>query len=225
MDYRYNYDFLPAWMEENKLTRTDITRALGTRDYHTVNRWMNKEAPVNIEAILRLSNTFNIPLAMWFLDGDAPANVTPKKPDGSEKTEPTRDRDGRDMTKGGRRGVGAKAAYHQPTVMPRMKEAEKTATPTPPMTDDVAKLQLELQHAREIAKIKDEAHTKMDEMQRDYDKKRTELRESLTAIINDQQRTIDRLTADLTKKKPASYNGYAGLVNEVDAAQQRDQLK
>lgn len=68
MEYRYNYNFLLQWMEVNKKTKKDVLDALGTRDYASVRKWMEGTIPMHIEAILRLCNTYNIPLGAFFYD-------------------------------------------------------------------------------------------------------------------------------------------------------------
>lgn len=68
MEYRYNYNFLLQWMEVNKKNKKDVLEALGTRDYASVRKWMEGTVPMHIEAILRLCNTYNIPLGAFFYD-------------------------------------------------------------------------------------------------------------------------------------------------------------
>lgn len=68
MEYRYNYNFLLQWMEVNQKTKKDVLRALGTKDYGSVKKWMEGSIPMHVEAILRLCNTFNIPIGAFFYD-------------------------------------------------------------------------------------------------------------------------------------------------------------
>lgn len=68
MEYRYNYNFLFQWMEINKKTKKDVLRSLGTKDYGSLRSWMAGELPMHVEAILRLCNTYNIPLGAFFYD-------------------------------------------------------------------------------------------------------------------------------------------------------------
>lgn len=68
MDYRYNYAFLPKWMTENKITASDLLNVLGTKDYATLRRWMNGEKVPKLEAVLCICNTYNIPMACFFVN-------------------------------------------------------------------------------------------------------------------------------------------------------------
>jgi len=68
MEYRYNYNFLLQWMEVNQKTKKDVLRALGTKDYGSIRKWMEGSIPVHVEAILRLCNTFSIPIGAFFYD-------------------------------------------------------------------------------------------------------------------------------------------------------------
>ena len=68
MEYRYNYNFLIQWMEVNQKTKKDVLRALGTKDYGSVKKWMEGSIPMHVEAILRLCNTFSIPIGAFFYD-------------------------------------------------------------------------------------------------------------------------------------------------------------
>ena len=68
MEYRYNYNFLLQWMEVNQKTKKDVLRALGTKDYGSVKKWMEGSLPMHVEAILRLCNTFSIPIGAFFYD-------------------------------------------------------------------------------------------------------------------------------------------------------------
>ena len=68
MEYRYNYNFLLQWMEINQKTKKDVLRSLGTKDYGSVKKWMEGSLPMHVEAILRLCNTFSIPIGAFFYD-------------------------------------------------------------------------------------------------------------------------------------------------------------
>ena len=68
MEYRYNYNFLLQWMEVNQKTKKDVLRALGTKDYGSVKKWIEGSIPMHVEAILRLCNTFSIPIGAFFYD-------------------------------------------------------------------------------------------------------------------------------------------------------------
>lgn len=68
MEYRYNYNFLLQWMEVNQKTKKDVLRSLGTKDYGSVKKWMEGSLPMHVEAILRLCNTFSIPIGAFFYD-------------------------------------------------------------------------------------------------------------------------------------------------------------
>jgi hypothetical protein len=55
-------------MEVNQKTKKDVLRALGTKDYGSVKKWMEGSIPMHVEAILRLCNTFSIPIGAFFYD-------------------------------------------------------------------------------------------------------------------------------------------------------------
>lgn len=68
MEYRYNYNFLLQWMEVNKKTKKEVLQALGTQDYPSIKKWVEGTVPMHVEAILRLCNTFSIPIGAFFYD-------------------------------------------------------------------------------------------------------------------------------------------------------------
>lgn len=89
MEYRYNYNFLLQWMEVNKKTKKEVLQALGTQDYPSIKKWVEGTVPMHVEAILRLCNTFNIPIGAFFYDEEQikkmpnadiiPASLQPEK--------------------------------------------------------------------------------------------------------------------------------------------------
>ena len=56
-EYRYNYNFIQQWMRVNQITKKEVLDALGIKDYASLNRWINGEYPIHIDAMLRLCNT------------------------------------------------------------------------------------------------------------------------------------------------------------------------
>ena len=79
MNYRYNYRFLQSWMAENDISNRRVLEAIGTQDNKSMNAWKNGERPMPVETMLRVCNTFAIPLACFFfnLDDDAPQRIRP----------------------------------------------------------------------------------------------------------------------------------------------------
>ncbi len=68
MDYKFNFDFLPKWMKENRKTRKDVLKVLGNQDYKTLNRWLDGIEPMHIKAMLKFCNYYNINLGCFFTD-------------------------------------------------------------------------------------------------------------------------------------------------------------
>lgn len=70
MMYSYNYAALRNFIEDNKLQKKDVLKALGTNDYVTLNKWIEGEVPMHITAMMRFCNYYQWPLENFFLDDD-----------------------------------------------------------------------------------------------------------------------------------------------------------
>lgn len=78
MRYQYNFGFFGQWMQanENLLSKNVIQKALGVKSNNSIKKWMEGERPLPIVSMLRLCNSFNIPLSAFFRDADADAQST-----------------------------------------------------------------------------------------------------------------------------------------------------
>lgn len=165
-DYRFNYGFLKEWMEANKMTKRDVLNALQTKNYNGLNEWIDGIRPMHIEAIIRLCNTFDIPLGCFFFDNNARADIQPAKPNENDQVLPSN----QNMHKRGRgvkeNPISPVAEFHQETKIPDgvTLNIEKAA-----ITDDVEKLKIELSYERKINEIKDKYNERINELRKNYD--------------------------------------------------------
>ena len=195
-DYRYNFGFLAQWMHENHMSKKDILQALQTKDYGGLRDWIDGVRPMHIEAILRLCNTYNIPLGCFFFDKNARAELAPSRPSSNDQTEPNVHSDkkrGRGLR---REAISMEAAFHQDTRIPGSISAEDMQVEKAPVTDDARYLQMQLDYERKISEIKDDYQEKMEKLRRDYDQKI----DSRDAIIQSQQKEIDALRQDMRRR-------------------------
>lgn len=87
--YSYNSGFLKEFMAKFHLIKRDILKALGTRDYISLNKWLNGDAPIHIKAMLRFCNYFNVPICSFFYEqGDIPCDFTPRRPGPDDQVTP-----------------------------------------------------------------------------------------------------------------------------------------
>lgn len=70
--YRYNYQFFQNWMKENNIQINEVLGPMNTSSYQSVNRWMNGDMPMKIEAMLGLCNHFGISPSSFFLEDGKP---------------------------------------------------------------------------------------------------------------------------------------------------------
>lgn len=118
MDYRFNYRFLKDWMEVNDFNARDLLNSLGTQNHRSANAWINGERIMPVSILLRICNTFQIPLESFFFQlDDTPAQIIrhPKEGDQSEpKGGYTADNERK-----GSSAINPKANYNKPTIMPK----------------------------------------------------------------------------------------------------------
>lgn len=179
-----------------------------------------------VETILRVCNTFSIPLACFFFDMDDDAPQKIRRPQSEEEYEPIGGYP-KDSERGNRQNVNPAPRFHQKTHMPAeypsmpvsSKEtpakdenpddnnapdnSRQTPAPTPTInendTDNIALLKMELKCQQEIMRIKDEARAHETAMRTEFIKRNERLRDKLYDIINSQNETIKMLNAQLAQ--------------------------
>lgn len=77
MEYRYNFSFLPRWMNTNKITASELLDVMGTKDYATLRRWIKGDKMIKLDAMLSICNTYGIPLACFFVNKEMCINELP----------------------------------------------------------------------------------------------------------------------------------------------------
>ena len=208
-DYRFNFGFLREWMKANKKTKRDVLNAIQTKNYSGLNEWMEGIRPMHIEAIIRLCNTFNIPLGCFFFDNNAIADINPPKPTENDQTLPTET--------DGSRGRGVKdeaispvAHFHENSIIPKEK-SENIQVQV--VTDDLQILKMELNYERRINELNENYNNKVDEIRKNYEKKISERMEQLKL----QQKEIILLRQELRRLQ--GYRGGAMVADDTPFAQ------
>lgn len=227
MEYRYNYRFLQSWMAENDISNRRVLEAIGTQDNKSMNAWKNGERPMPVETMLRVCNTFAIPLACFFfnLDDDAPQRI--RRPQAEDEYMPVGGYP-QDSTRKNRQNINPAPRFHQQAKlpaeypsMPITKEDTKKSSdpeddkdkdsgnntpepvPTPIITsedtENIALLKMELKCQQEIMRIKDEARTHETAMRTEFIKRNEKLRDKLYEVINSQNETIKLLNARIAQ--------------------------
>lgn len=170
MDYRFNYDFLGEFLQRNHLNKLDVLKVLGTQDYTTVNRWLQKVNPIATETILRLCNTFGLPLSVFFYDLDTPRPITIGNPPAGATTT----------------AIGGYNTGKRNTTDPQAKEkmrrvwpddtddAPMTAKTEESVTDDVQLIKLQLDYERRINTLQEEHKKEIDALRAEYVRKSRE---------------------------------------------------
>lgn len=199
-DYRFNFGFLSEWMRENNMTKRDVLNAIGSKDYAGLNDWIAGERPMHIEAILRLCNTFNIPLGCWFFDNNARADIEPPRPGIDDRTESSSDKK---RGKGARATpIGVTATFNQDSRIPAARQVAPSVIEVP-VTDEVKTLQMQLDYERKINDLKDRHNERIDELRRNYEQKFN----SRDAMVESQQQEIMALRKELREQKGYGYGG------------------
>lgn len=78
--YSYNYQFFQNWMKENNVQINEVLGPMNTSSYQSVNRWMNGDMPMKIEAMLGLCNHFGISPSSFFLEDGKPIKLGSNQP-------------------------------------------------------------------------------------------------------------------------------------------------
>lgn len=189
-DYRFNFGFLAEWMRENNMTKRDVLNAIGSKDYAGLNDWMAGERPMHIEAILRLCNTYNIPLGCWFFDNNARAEIEPNRPSRDDRTESTSTKK---RGKGPRTSpISVAASFNKSSRIPSTHQAAPSVVEAP-ITDDVKTLQMQLEYERKINNLKDQHNERIEELRRNYEQKLS----SRDAMVESQHQEILTLRREL----------------------------
>lgn len=118
MDYRYNYKFLAQWMGHNNINRKSILDAVGTRDFDSINAWKDGDRALPVGMLLRICNTFQIPLEAFFIDYDQSPAVAVPYPTADDQTEPNGGFP-KDKERKNRQGLNPKAKFIRKTELPR----------------------------------------------------------------------------------------------------------
>lgn len=197
MNYRFNYDFFGTFLERNHLNKLDILRVLGTQDYTTVNRWLQKANPIATETILRLCNTFDLPLSVFFYDLDTPRPITIGNPPA-----------GATITAAGGYNTGKRnttdpqAKEKMRRVWPDDTDAPMTAKTEESVTDDVRLIKLQLDYEKRINALQEEHKRQMEVLREEYTRKSREQKTANKEMTDTLRQEITFLRS-LVKK-----NGY-----------------
>lgn len=232
MDYRYNFRFLDTWMSKNNMKRKDLLAAFGTQDFKSVNQWRDGVRALPLGMLLRMCNTFQIPLEQWFFDYDETPAQPVRKPTSNDRTEPTGGYLA-DNERNNRQGMNPKARFTQASDMPDEyplptevitsdkkggSENKESTTPfikedTPPLLkESMEMLRLKISTQKQIMDIQQRAREHEDSIRSEFMKRNEKLREKLYAIIEKQQtliekqqETIDKLSNKQQTKKVQAY--------------------
>ncbi len=75
MNYQFNYSFYDEWRKANPgIVRADMLNALEIQSDNGLKSWQEKERPMPILTILKICNSFQIPLSNFFVDMDDDPN-------------------------------------------------------------------------------------------------------------------------------------------------------
>ena len=155
---------------------------------------------MHIEAILRLCNTFNIPLGCWFFDNNGRADIEPPRPGRDDRTESSSDKK---RGKGPRATpIGVTATFNQNSRIPAARQAAPSVIEVP-VTDEAKTLQMQLDYERKINDLKDRNNERIDELRRNYEQKLN----SRDAMVESQQQEILTLRKELREHKGYGYGG------------------
>lgn len=70
--FSYNYQFFKKWMTDNNRQINEVLGPMNTTSYQSVNRWMDGEMPMKIDAMLGFCNHFDISPISFFLEDGKP---------------------------------------------------------------------------------------------------------------------------------------------------------
>lgn len=247
MDYRYNYRFLSSWMKENNITRKHVLNAIGTQDFNSINAWVEGRRTLPLGILLRVCNTFQIPLEQFFFDNDATPAQPIRQPQSGDQTQPEGGYPD-DHKRGNRQSIDPEPRFTEHTRMPREyplpiapddtdnttgdnqninplndTSANETSTgDTPLLTDSIEILKLKIDHQKEINALQRNAREHEDSVRIELTHRIDKLRERLYHIIDGQSQTIERLTTLLHRPDNQSYH-----YTDADgiAAEERPQKK
>ena len=202
MNYRFNYDFFETFIQKNHLRQKDILEALGTKDYSTVKRWIYKTNPIATETILRLCNTYGLPLSVFFYDLDEPRPITIGNPG-----------EGATLLAVG----GYDNAKNATDPAPLFRKAVKWPVATTPvlteasakkkseaLTDDLRIVKIKLEYEQRINKLQSEHQAELKAVRDEYAKKGNEQKTVNKDIVEALRREV-ALLRDLIKKKDTGY--------------------
>lgn len=215
MNYRYNYNYLKKWLSANKINKRDILNALETTDYYSLSKWLNGKTQIPLNSLIRLCNTFQIPISMFFYDIDGPSETIfiNSGEEYKEREYPTYEN-----SKGGPRTLNPQAKFIKETVIPGLPKDDnikQQELPTTPIkveckenkeNTEVEILKLKLSHHEEMYKLEQEYKKREDEIRLQFDK--------LYQIIENQTKELKYLHSQYSIKN----NDYeSSIVSEPPA--------
>lgn len=209
MNYRFNYSFFREWLDANNMQRSEVLSELKLLDYKLINRWYSGESIISIEYLIRLCNTYSIPLGKFFIDLDEEQHLTVRKATDEER-ELMQERD-KTYNGHGRRGASPNPVQRKPTFIPEpenldtsshMTASQPSATQaSQPVTGSVPEaalsnglLSVKLQHIEEISKLKDYYLRREEELRKEYQGQMSEQ-------INNISRLLDLFTEQMGSNK------------------------
>lgn len=219
-EYRYNYNFIQQWMRVNQITKKEVLDALGIKDYASLNRWINGEYPIHIDAMLRLCNTYNIPLACFFFDSDRLKKIVERNAEAKKIAATIEEIGGREQNEAKvGRGAGRispeaiirKQSTRLPDYIDTLSNPIVEKTPIElPVTEDKDSLEIlkvKLHYEREIMKIERTARERENEIRKEcqssFDAERTSLLDMIERLNNEATRMkqeMDKLSIDELNK-------------------------
>lgn len=213
MNLRYNYSFLPEFLRRNNISKRDLLDAVGTNDYTTLNRWLSCQSAVGTEMLLRLCNTFGIALSCFFVDMDAPQNMTIPIPTPDTQTEPEGGySSNRRTTWNPAPLVKRQAVWPKPDATTETTAKEKEL----PVNEDIALLRMQAEYERKINKLNEEHAQRERELREECAERIRETKEKNRELVETLKAQVSFLQDMLKKdtRTAAKYATDSGLVSD-----------
>lgn len=213
MEYRYNYAFLPSWIKKNKLKATDVLGTLGTKDYSTLRKWMSGERIIRVDAMIRLCNTFGIPIESFFVNMEDTQKdfVVPEYESMDEIVKPKIDNDPDKNAY----GVSPEVLEKRLSILPkrwsklyskRIKEVMEGQL----SNEDILKFNMESLYNKNINKLSDKYKKQEENLKAEFKMERDEL----MAQLSDKDETISKLSETLLNMTK-NINQTNGIINNL----------
>lgn len=213
MEYRYNYAFLPSWIKKNKLKAVDVLATLGTKDYSTLRKWISGERIMRTDAIIRLSNTYGIPIECFFVNKEYTQNdfAVPmyESTDEIELSKIDIDPDKKTY------GVSPVVDEKIPSILPKRwsklySKKIKEVLDGQLSNEDILKFNMESQYNKNLNKIVDKYKKKEEALKAEFKMERDEL----MAQLSDKDETISKLSETLLNMTK-NQNQTNGIINNT----------